>query len=184
MGVIMGLPFGSFFLPDWIDNPTADYDPLGDALVVAFIGVSYAITLSLPLLLLVRLSIGRRIGIKTLAFFSVSTIALWVLASGFLVLALTDEQGKIGRFLRLRPLRTLGKISYGVYVFHWPMAFFLRRHWPSYLNDRFWLSQLLFLLIVGFVSTGVAWLSFRYYESTILRLKEKFAPIRNLSKIA
>jgi SGNH domain (fused to AT3 domains) len=41
--------------------------------------------------------------------------------AGIIYSALTDQGGPVARMLGLRPLRSLGVISYGVYLWHWPL---------------------------------------------------------------
>lgn len=69
------------------------------------------------------------------------------------------------RLLGLGWLRWTGKISYGLYLWHVP-AFVLTTNIPVSANTR---------MLIVFASTfGVAALSFRYYETPFLKLKERF----------
>jgi peptidoglycan/LPS O-acetylase OafA/YrhL len=67
------------------------------------------------------------------------------------------------RFLSIRPLNFLGRISYGVYVYHVPMLL-LARHFQ--INNFFvWSAAVI----------AVATISFYCIEKPILRLKDQFA---------
>jgi peptidoglycan/LPS O-acetylase OafA/YrhL len=76
----------------------------------------------------------------------------------------------------------LGRISYGLYVLHFPLLAFLV-NWletTGYNNQLFrntWLEFPIFLAY-SLVTVGLAWLSFRFFESRFLTLKHK-TPLTN-----
>jgi peptidoglycan/LPS O-acetylase OafA/YrhL len=83
----------------------------------------------------------------------------------------------IYRALNLRPLRWLGRISYGAYVFHdifhgvflyLVLAEANRFH---FVADH---AELLVVLLGLSCTLVISWLSFRLYESRFLRLKERW----------
>lgn len=92
------------------------------------------------------------------------------------VLVLSMRQGTwTERLAETRWLRSLGKISYGVYIYHalaFPLAaaaaakVFPESVHNAYLGTRF--------LFGAFFSVGLALLSFRYFESPFLALKDRF----------
>jgi peptidoglycan/LPS O-acetylase OafA/YrhL len=74
-------------------------------------------------------------------------------------------------------LRYIGKISFGLYVFHWPVLLFVRRKMAFWGMNQvpFLKSTLLFSsagisLLICFVISA---LSFRYFESRILKYKNQ-----------
>jgi peptidoglycan/LPS O-acetylase OafA/YrhL len=96
-----------------------------------------------------------------------------LMATGVLLLAL-DESSVVHRALRNKRLAALGVLSYGFYFFHgipWPSANFFNIHIfaPRHL------SALLVPIYFG-LAYLLAWLSFRYFESPFLRLKNRWAP--------
>lgn len=104
--------------------------------------------------------------------FTFGLSAIDVLAA-LLILTAVQEDSMLARALNWRPLRWLGRISYGAYVFHdilhpefgWVGAH-LSPVYGTYLAAFF-----------AFVFTIIAaWLSFRYYESRFLVLKERISP--------
>ena len=74
----------------------------------------------------------------------------------------------------------VGKISYGIYVIHPLLIFFLS---GLYLRAGITLpivqSSLLIYFIVTTMTILVAWLSYRFFESPFLRLKNKFAVVHS-----
>lgn len=66
-------------------------------------------------------------------------------------------------------LVSIGKVSYGMYVFHWAiMAAFVKLTAP-YLGKG-WLAFILYFCVVW----AVSWLSFYQYENRFLQLKDRF----------
>ncbi len=99
------------------------------------------------------------------------------LASVLLILSILSIDNPLARVLNLAPLRYLGRISYGFYVFHdmfhAEIIFGIRRlvGWEDFRHDRLVYGVLGFLLTVV-----LATLSYRFYETPFLRLKSRFAP--------
>jgi peptidoglycan/LPS O-acetylase OafA/YrhL len=95
------------------------------------------------------------------------------LFAGALILSALVEGSRLYRFLTLKPLRQLGQMSYGFYVFHdIPHIAYIRvvEHiLPGNAHGY------LLVALIGFVATLIlSYLSFRFYESPFLRLKERF----------
>lgn len=90
---------------------------------------------------------------------------LMVLAVGTVVIR---EDTPLSPFLRWRPLVFVGTISYGVYLLHMLAANVVRMVLHQHA------SPVLFALTVPTVVV-VAWLSFRYFEGPLLRLKRRYA---------
>ena len=92
------------------------------------------------------------------------------------MIGLALRQGIIQSIFQTRLLRWLGKISYGIYVYH-----LLFRHGFIWLTDRIaphaaYNAHLALLFAVALAGTlAVASLSFYTYESAFLRLKERIA---------
>lgn len=104
-------------------------------------------------------------------------LPLAIFFASFLVIALTaSEQGLLKQALRSPWLRTIGTISYGVYIFHWPIAVLLQGIWP--VINNFWINQLGFTAVIAVSSITVAWFSYQYFEKPFLRLKDKIAPVQ------
>ena len=104
------------------------------------------------------------------AFLSVGEFSPYLYRGGFLALAactavlvaaLAHPAGLLGRVLALQPLRYLGERSYGIYLWHWPLALLTR---PGFeLPFAGWPSVLLRLGLI----LAAAELSYRYVERPI-----------------
>jgi peptidoglycan/LPS O-acetylase OafA/YrhL len=93
-----------------------------------------------------------------------------------LVLCCISPAGWFVRLFSLRPLRWVGRVSYGAYVFHdifhdlYVHASIAIGHHSGYCSTH--VAQM--TVILGLTSTlFFAWLSFRYFESPFLNLKER-----------
>ena len=74
-------------------------------------------------------------------------------------------------------LRFFGRYSYGLYVYHYTVAgLFLGPMRAALLarGSSKMMGVLLPATVTFFVSIGVAWLSFKYFEAPFLRLKDRF----------
>ena len=82
------------------------------------------------------------------------------------------------RFLEWRPLVACGKVSYGMYIFHWPLVVVAVPYLTRWQEGRSIVAQM--AISGGFVVAGIAFIyvmalvSFRFFESPFLKLKGKF----------
>ena len=81
----------------------------------------------------------------------------------------TNKQTLISRILSVRPLRFFGKISYGFYIFHWPIYLMSRKYLFAETGSRLWTA----VLATG-LALLVSVLSYYYFERYFLRLKSRF----------
>jgi peptidoglycan/LPS O-acetylase OafA/YrhL len=101
--------------------------------------------------------------------------------SSVLLLFLVAGSGAAKRFVDIPALRSLGYISYGLYLDHL-LAFRMydrvfRHYWPGLMpsNGHFELVLLRFA-VGGGAAIGVAYFSRRFYEERFLRLKDALVP--------
>jgi len=77
----------------------------------------------------------------------------------------------------IRFLKFLGRVSYGTYIFHWPLFLlinpFLIKWTGNYFNPAS--SQFLSSTVALILSFFVGHLSYRYFELHFLKLKKYFA---------
>jgi peptidoglycan/LPS O-acetylase OafA/YrhL len=70
------------------------------------------------------------------------------------------------RVLSFAPALALGRISYGVYLWHLPIMFALLEQWPN-------LNPWVVFGVVAPLTVGFAWCSYRWIELPCLRLKRR-----------
>ena len=109
------------------------------------------------------------IGYVTLALFFASTVSLCADA-------LIGPRAQA--FLTLRPLVSCGKVSYGMYIFHWPLVVLGVPYLEQWQAGQ---STAMQMVISGsFIVGGIAFIwvvasvSFRFFESPFLKLKGRF----------
>ena len=74
----------------------------------------------------------------------------------------------------------IGKISYGIYVYHMFIIYLL----SILLKDVFkntYLSKFLLYLVIISLTIFISWLSYEFYEKKFLVMKEKFSKILSIS---
>ena len=96
---------------------------------------------------------------------------------GLLVNEAVTTQSKLINLLFNNPLlKFFGKISYGFYVFHWPVYLLLFPYLLPWMSK--FISGALLQFLVSVVATiaaiVISWLSYQYYEKYFLKLKDKF----------
>jgi peptidoglycan/LPS O-acetylase OafA/YrhL len=99
---------------------------------------------------------------------------------GVLLLTAINGRPATERLFSHAALRFLGRYSYALYVFHFPIILLIARHFIS-INDipivagSQVFALLLFAAIAGGTSVAVACLSWHLYEKQFLKLKDRFA---------
>jgi peptidoglycan/LPS O-acetylase OafA/YrhL len=89
--------------------------------------------------------------------------------AAILILVIIQPGGLLFKLFTIKPLRKLGQVSYGFYVFHdIPHMFY------AYLAIRLAHSPHLTIPIAFCCTLVLSFLSFRYFEAPFLRLKERY----------
>lgn len=85
----------------------------------------------------------------------------------------SDDASLWKSLFRARFLRWCGKLSYCVYVVHWPVLLVLTKIMP---DGMAWpLAAFTYTLLTGIISFSIAAISWRWLESPILSLRRHFA---------
>jgi peptidoglycan/LPS O-acetylase OafA/YrhL len=85
------------------------------------------------------------------------------------------REGLFNRFLELGWMKYLGKISYGLYVYHYILIYFAARI-QDYVELSIPQAQLVTAVVSLPATILMAALSFKYIERPILGLKDKYFP--------
>lgn len=90
---------------------------------------------------------------------------------------ISGETTLINRLFSWTPLRFMGRISYGLYIFHWPVHMLLAPAAGKLLSGLFTGTNLSIAtaLITTATAILISWLSFRFVESWFLKMKDRFA---------
>jgi peptidoglycan/LPS O-acetylase OafA/YrhL len=105
------------------------------------------------------------------------TLALFF-ASGVSLCADHVIRARSARILSWGPLVSCGKVSYGMYIFHWPLVVLavpLLLRWQDGRPVTEQIAISLGFIVVGTMAIwALASVSFRFFESPFLKLKGKF----------
>jgi peptidoglycan/LPS O-acetylase OafA/YrhL len=99
------------------------------------------------------------------AWLTVGDDAEWMYRGGFVAVTVLgglavaavarEDLGPFGRFLSLPPLRAIGKISYGIYLWHWPVIVLLRPPTVDVSGDALRVLQVAVTLAASAISYAV-----------------------------
>ena len=112
----------------------------------------------------------------TISTLPMSTVGYTYLALFYLsliLLAVVSPSGRWASIMRLAPLRSLGRIAYGVYLLH-EMVFDVCGYWLTGRTEQkqlSWSTAAAGLL----VTLGLAQLSWRYFESKMIRIGHRLS---------
>jgi peptidoglycan/LPS O-acetylase OafA/YrhL len=140
-------------------------------------GIPYLIVISVSLALLSYL---MRSGTSHLLAKTVRELGYLSAFTGLFIIMLTmPATSWIGRFFTSRPMRFLGKYSYGIYVYHvMIVTFFIQRKFYEQLLSYWNNDAALALFSYGLAGFGfsilVSVISYHAYEKWFLRLKARF----------
>lgn len=108
---------------------------------------------------------------KPTMLFGFTTLAVFF--SGLLLLLITAESSALCKLFSLGPVRYVGRISYGIYLLHDGLIAALERVGRGgVIGFLFHNWAFAIPLRIG-IAIGVASLSYRFFESPILRLKDR-----------
>jgi peptidoglycan/LPS O-acetylase OafA/YrhL len=91
--------------------------------------------------------------------------------------AVTGGTQLINRIFSFSLLRFFGKISYGFYMFHWPV-YLLLSPWLFSVLSKYFTGNIVSIGVSSIATIAgiiISWLSFQYYERYFLKLKDKYA---------
>jgi len=119
----------------------------------------------------------RSFTLPYLAFIGYTTFAVLF---GLLVYEAVTGKSKIIKFLlENRPLKFFGKISYGLYVYHWPVFLICFPFVTEFVLNNMHISSRLAAttssIIVTVATILLSVISYRYFEKPFLNLKKRYS---------
>ena len=94
-----------------------------------------------------------------------------------LVRSLATSRGRLSKMLSAPSLCWFGTYSYGIYIFHWPIAQAYRATLEPRIarlaGSLFYPAEFAFIIVAG-ISAIVAFISFHLFEARFLKLKDHF----------
>jgi peptidoglycan/LPS O-acetylase OafA/YrhL len=185
IAMVVAAPVLRLLFPHPMDSvlPTSCLDSLGLGALMALPaasdrrrgGMALAGSLLAGIGLLLRYAgVGGQYQIVGLDF-GVSLLSAWVVTR-----ATTGFDGVAGRFLSATPVIAVGRISYGLYVYHGFTPYLLGRYVPGFI-DMAWPVRTVMLTAATALIAMVSW---RLLEQPFLRLKPAFAPLAPLAPLA
>jgi peptidoglycan/LPS O-acetylase OafA/YrhL len=110
---------------------------------------------------------------------AIGITGLALLSGALIGFSLEYRDSRVGQMLQAPWLRSFGKYSYGMYVFHVTIYYGVQAILERQFGIRYPLpvayGLLYFVALLG-TTYGLAWLSFNLYESRFLALKRYFEP--------
>jgi peptidoglycan/LPS O-acetylase OafA/YrhL len=105
-----------------------------------------------------------------------------IAAAALIVVSVYSPGGAwINRGLSVRPLVRLGKYSYALYIFHYPLDFIFRRFGLHSISFGWALPYA--AMLTG-SSLAVAWVSWRVIEEPCIRLKDRYFSYKSRARAA
>jgi peptidoglycan/LPS O-acetylase OafA/YrhL len=110
-------------------------------------------------------------------YLAISGYTTFAIIFGLLVNEGVERQDTaISKILAFKPFQFFGTISYGLYIFHWPLYLMMARAFKTWLHPAD--IAINYSIIVSLFATALsillAWLSFHFFEKRFLALKKSF----------
>jgi peptidoglycan/LPS O-acetylase OafA/YrhL len=111
---------------------------------------------------------GGHVGLPSGEWLTSGLLPVTAVVSLSVITVTLVQRGPIAAVAKLRPLQWLGRISYALYVIHWPLIVVANQLWPQRSLAR--------VVVLGAASIGLAVLSGRLLERPIRTRRELIRP--------
>jgi len=106
------------------------------------------------------------------------TQEIFAILFGILILVIANNDF-IARLFSFRWMDYLGKISYGIYMYHWIVILLVLKFiFPIFESSYAWANTILYGLSIAFTIL-ISALSFHYFESIFMRIRDKLVAKKN-----
>jgi len=72
----------------------------------------------------------------------------------------------------------IGKISYGIYVYHPLIIFFYLKYFGAFTND-IWYNYIIIIMLIVLTTILVSYVSFNYFEKSFIKMKDKYSSVKS-----
>ncbi len=113
----------------------------------------------------------------TFPYLALAGYTTFAMMLGLLVNQAVNKETKLINFLFNIPLlKFFGRISYGFYMFHWPVYLLLSPYLSSWVKGftSGWLTEFVVSVMGTLAAIALSWFSFNYFEKYFLKMKVKF----------
>jgi peptidoglycan/LPS O-acetylase OafA/YrhL len=101
------------------------------------------------------------------------TTEFYSIIFGIMILNVATNS-KLKLNLDIKVFSFLGKISYGIYMYHWIIILLAIKFFPYSSGDNIYLYNLLLYLMVLITTIGVSWISYISFEKFFLNIKVRY----------
>jgi peptidoglycan/LPS O-acetylase OafA/YrhL len=156
-------------------------DSLATGALIAFLAVRNKLAMAetilgdgrfLILLLGVVAALSLPLGWNALFKFVFDATCINALAASLIIAAQSQREIRYLGWLSWSPLRHMGKISYGIYVYHYFMPTIARHFWPGISDYAHGSFRIVIFLVFAAASLAAAQLSWVLLEQPALKLKQ------------
>lgn len=75
-----------------------------------------------------------------------------------------------------KPFDFIGKISYGIYIYHPLVIFFYVKYFGTFTNDK-WYNYIIIFLLIIITTFFISYISFNFFEKRFIKLKQKYSSV-------